>query len=1002
MMKRRKFLQIASGAAACSVARFSHTRAQMTGFQGRSSLSLNGTWEFQMDPEDKGLTVMPGAELGKWFTAEADYSHRIEVPGCWQAQGFGPPNRHLRHDYQGKAWYRRIVKIPSDWTGKRIWLHIGGASNYADVFVNHRWMGAVEGFLTPYEFDVTEAIRPGDDNVIVCRVDSGGPAPIGLFNFMGRWGGLYREVFLEARSDPVIDDLFVQPDVKNRRARTQVVLKRSTAGPAWEGELLVRIEPEKGGSLAEGHQSIALSKGALESEAALVDVTLPEMRTWSPEDPFLYKVEVTLLEQEQAIDRVGDRFGMRQLEAGTGGVLLLNQKPYFVCGIGDDSVEVLTGILAADKKVYAERWSLAKRYGFNGARFLGHTPAKEVFEAADEVGFLIQCEGAVYGPGKGLSGWPTMTPSLSPAATSFQYQPSYVVPLLKRQVTRIAKAYRNHPSWYVWGSGNEFFEALGDTPNPIWMDYIQHANDTFRKLDPTRFFVSSAGADILPTDDIRTANFDSRHLVPPEDPKYPDRPLIWHEFPNTYAGPLPDLTIADKWTGVYQDYGNISHYRHQVRDLKLADRYAEVRQRSIDLFYVYLKSEFENARHSKSLDGYDYWQLTDYPGDVEGDGVWWGMFSSVYEADKFPDPRSITKFNRQTVLLIGAPVERRVFVRNKSHPGFEQVLDERILGENETRTIPLHISHYGGQPIRNGKIVWGVSAEDQVLQQEVIKGVNVEVGEVKQIGTLQLGPYHSSRAQRLQLHVGLESKACRQENDWDLWTFPEPELDLQGSRILSLTEADRDYTSSDSLSLEQAGLVLTDRMTGRIAEYAANGGSVLLIAEQGVLARPQTRPFWPRMMRTSGTFIEEHAALAGFPHDGFCSLQFYRLFGDLVEPADMTAAGTVEREKLAPIVWGLSTNPFTQSETDPLSNVEYFRANNRWKFYRHGIVCEGRIGKGQLLLCTLKLLSGVQKGYPEAKSLLNSLLQYALSAEFSPQSAPMTPDDVRQMFVWNA
>ena len=84
IMKRREFLQVASGAAACSVARFTQTRAQMTGFQGRDSLPLNGTWDFQMDPEDEGLT-------GKWFTTDASYSHRIEVPGCWQAQGFGPP-----------------------------------------------------------------------------------------------------------------------------------------------------------------------------------------------------------------------------------------------------------------------------------------------------------------------------------------------------------------------------------------------------------------------------------------------------------------------------------------------------------------------------------------------------------------------------------------------------------------------------------------------------------------------------------------------------------------------------------------------------------------------------------------------------------------------------------------------------------------------------------------------------------------------------------------------
>ena len=53
--------------------------------------------------------------------------------------------------------------------------------------------------------------------------------------------------------------------------------------------------------------------------------------------------------------------------------------------------------------------------------------------------------------------------------------------------------------------------------------------------------------------------------------------------------------------------------------------------------------------------------------------------------------------------------------------------------------------------------MWEVRAEDRVLHQEVIEGLNVEVGEVKQIGTLQLGPYRLSRARRIHLHVGLES-----------------------------------------------------------------------------------------------------------------------------------------------------------------------------------------------------------------------------------------------------
>ena len=91
----------------------------------RPRSDLDGEWEFRMDPADEGATA-------RWFDADVPYPDHIHVPGNWQAQGFGEPRRHLRHDYQGKAWYRRTVDIPADWAGKRVWLHLGGVTNTAD------------------------------------------------------------------------------------------------------------------------------------------------------------------------------------------------------------------------------------------------------------------------------------------------------------------------------------------------------------------------------------------------------------------------------------------------------------------------------------------------------------------------------------------------------------------------------------------------------------------------------------------------------------------------------------------------------------------------------------------------------------------------------------------------------------------------------------------------------------------------------------------------------
>ncbi|MCW5982030.1 MAG: hypothetical protein KIT09_28350 [Bryobacteraceae bacterium] len=946
---RREFLRAASIPAAAGLAGLPAS-ASSTG-AARPRLSLNGTWEFRMDPENEGVRR-------RWFAEDASYPDAIEVPGCWQAQGFGPPDRYLRHNYQGKAWYRRIARIPPEWAGRRLWIHIGGAANSAHVFVNNRLAGYVEGFLTPYEFDVTEALTTGADNVIACRVDSAGPAPVGMFNFVARWGGLYREAYLEARSDPRIDDLFVMPDVRGKRARIRTTLHRNAPEPGWTGRLSVRIREPGGKQFATGEGTVEIAAGETGSAVAAIDVALPDCRTWSPEDPFLYTIETDLISNARAIDRVEDRFGMREFEATPDGRLLLNGRPYFVRGIGDDSVEVTTGVLRPDKQVSIERFRLAKRYGFNAARYLGHTPSKEVFQAADETGFLIMAEGEVY-----------------------QKIPE-AIPLLKNQVSRIAKAYRNHPSWYIWSSGNEFFECQGETPDPIWMDYIQYAHDAFRKVDPTRFFVASDGADVFPTDIIT-----QRRAFEIDDARYRSRPHIWHEFPNTYRGPLPDLTIDKKWSGVYQDDNCISAYRRQVAELGLTRRYPEIRRRSLELFHLYLKNEFESARARKTMDGYAYWCFTDFPAGPEGDMTCYGMFSTVYEPEKFPDPAPILRFNRETVLSIDAgPIGR-------------------ALSSDQPEDVALIVSHFGEAPIQGGRLAWQVAAGQDQLLGGVVEDLRVAIGEVKQIAALRLGPFNLAEPGRIELRARLESSVCVQDNAWDFWVFPAGGLrpDARGvASLLADPTVARRYGLDSGLSLGEARAVIADRMTPSVLDYIAGGGLVVLLAGAGALQRTQPIAFWPPWIRSSGTWIEDHPLISGFPHDGFCAYQFARLFGEGTDaegiPAvDLTARDSLERIKLPAIIWGLSTGP--QPGASP---GDWWKPESRWKLYRHGILCEGRIGQGRILTTALRLASGVLHGYPEAEYLLDGILRHVLSDRFQPEAPPMTVAEARRVFAVRA
>ena len=927
----------------------------------RVRVDLNGTWQFRLDPKYEGLAGEDKGLAGKWNQSGVPFADKIQVPGNWQAQGFGPARAHLRHDYQGKAWYRRSVEAPADWAGKRIWLHLGGTANTADVYVNGKHVGFVEDYVTPYEFDVTEAIRPGAVNTIACRVDSTSPAPTGLFNFVGHWGGLYRGVYLEARSDVTIDDVFVIPDVQNKTARTQVVVGRGATTGSWKGELLVRIAPAGGGNVLEGRGAVCLAADQRESDPVRVNVTLPEMHAWSPEAPFLYTIEVSLSSTGGLVDQVRDRFGMRQFTVGDGGVLLLNGRPYFVRGLVDDTVEVLTGTQHPDKQVYVRRLSLIKRYGFNAVRFLANTPIKEYFEAADEVGVLIMAEGQVY--------YPKLRAS---------------IPLLKKQVVRIAKAYRNHPSWYIFSAGNELYECKGSKPDPQWMDYVFYAHDTFKRLDPTRLFVASDGVDISPSDVVtRPAHSFSPVALEAAaaDERTKSLPLIWHEFPNMFLMPLPDCTIAQKWTGVFQDDRRVSWFGQQIAELGLAQRYPLVRQRSIDLFYLYLKQLFESARHSPTMDGFAYWLIADWIGANEGDACFAGILSSLYEPEKFPEPGPILQFNSPTVILADAGVDRRV------------------LAAGERRSVTLTVSHYGAQPITGGRLSWKVCDADQVLQQGTLDSVELNCGAVQPIGTIILGPWQPDVGRRIRLYVQLESKATVQKNHWDFWVFPDGRPGLKNQPILNRTgreSLDRRYAVDPKRPSERARLVLADRLTSEVLDDLDRGRTVLLLAEQGALARPRPFSFWAEYIRSTGTFLEDHPALAQLPHEGFCAYQFYRLFGGHLETLNLTEKGTPERDKLTPIAWGLN------QDYDPTTGLKWNHPQHRWKVYRYGILCEGRIGSGRIIVCCLRVLRGLADKQPEAGYLLDCLVEYSVSDRSVENSMSMTVDEARQVFKFQA
>ena len=275
----------------------------------RPRYDLTGVWDFYPDVGD--------ADLAAVTTSPS----QIRVPGAWQTQGFGAPGgsipssvigsdlspaEYLRHNLTARCLYVRDVEVPMDWRGQRIFLCVRRVYRYADVTVNNVRIGQHEGFCSPFEFDITDAVEIGQSARIVMGIDNRqreGRDTVGTANYLGNWGGIGGAVYLEARSPVFVQDVFAMPDVRHSR----VVLRVTTSG----------------------------FDDAVDT-------------------PALYAARVRLRQGDRVWDETTTRFGMREITAH-GDKLFLNGKPLYLSGYGDDATEPMPAPLRDGSIVWGLR-----------------------------------------------------------------------------------------------------------------------------------------------------------------------------------------------------------------------------------------------------------------------------------------------------------------------------------------------------------------------------------------------------------------------------------------------------------------------------------------------------------------------------------------------------------------------------------------------------------------------------------------------------------------------
>lgn len=394
----------------------------------RNTLNLSGIWRFKKDSLEVG-------EKENWQNGLAGF-RSIAVPGSWNEQFTDS------RDYLGVVWYEKESYVPSAWRGQRIFIRIGSATYAAKVWINGQLVGKHEGGNLPFAFEISSYLKWGAANRISIQVENllkpsrvptgevkGGPFtsfPKSNYDFFP-YAGLHRDVWLYSLpSVASIKDITVKTGFTNTTGNLEV--KIESEGKANKGNVVVSGQGKR--------YEVPFT---LLNNVATVNVSIPEVRLWSPEDPFLYTLDVTISDAKTTLDHYSLETGVRTIST-TNKQVLLNGKPIFLKGFGKHEDFPIIG-RGSSNPVMIKDFALMKWTGANSFRTSHYPYDEEFMNMADREGFLIIDEI----PAVGLYFHGDTTELAQRQVMCKQY--------LNELITRD----KNHPSVIMWCIANEPF-----------------------------------------------------------------------------------------------------------------------------------------------------------------------------------------------------------------------------------------------------------------------------------------------------------------------------------------------------------------------------------------------------------------------------------------------------------------------------------------------------------------------------------------------------------------
>jgi len=439
-----------------------HPRPQLTRARW---IDLGGTWDFAYDGSGQGFDA-------GWQERVDVYTHTIQVPFPPESSesGIGDTSFHPI------VWYRRTFSVSPEDRVKRLLLHCGAVDYRASVWVNGRLVATHEGGQTPFSADITPALQPDEDQILViCAEDMPQDLaqPRGKQDWLeqpheiwyDRTTGIWQPIWLEAVAPTHISHVRWTPDLDRGILGFSVNFQ---GGEQTDLRLRVQLSLH-GATLAD--DIYAVQGTAVERQIAFdrAGMMSREKLLWSPEHPNLVNATLTLLTGNEVVDEVQSYVGLRSAGIGSGH-FLLNGLPYYLRLVLEQGYWPESHLAAPSAEALLHEVELVKALGFNGVR---------IHQKVEDPRFLYWCDRL------GLLVWGEM-------ANAYVFSPTAVERLTREWLEVLDRDY-SHPCIVTWVPLNESWGVPDVARDPAQRHYVQALYYLTKALDPTRPVIGNDG-----------------------------------------------------------------------------------------------------------------------------------------------------------------------------------------------------------------------------------------------------------------------------------------------------------------------------------------------------------------------------------------------------------------------------------------------------------------------------------------------------------------------------